>query len=144
MADQKKGSTKKKKIAVLGWGSLIWDTTANQEFDRLHGKWMSDGPVLNLEFPRKSKKSRAGALTLVIDPKHGVPCTVAYALSTRSDSAEAREDLCRPEGTSAERIGLFLANTPANCPLSQQCACLKDGPGDERNPVLLYIYALSS
>jgi hypothetical protein len=69
MADQMKVSTKNKKIAVLGWGSLIWDTTANQEFDRLRGNWRYDGPVLNLEFSRKSKKSRAGALTLVIDPK---------------------------------------------------------------------------
>jgi hypothetical protein len=108
---QKKVSTKKKKIAVLGWGSLIWDTKANQEFDRLHGKWMSDGPVLNLEFSRKST-SRAGALTLVIDRKHGALCTVVYAFSTRSDPAEAIEDLCGREGTGDENIGQFLADDP--------------------------------
>lgn len=48
--------------------------------------------MLNLG-PSRKLKSRAGALTLVIDPKHGVPCTVAYALGTRSDPAEAREVL---------------------------------------------------
>lgn len=108
MADQEKVSTKKK-IAILGWGSLIWDARSNQEFDRLHGKWMPGGPVLNLEFSRKSTKTRAGALTLVIDPKHGSPCEVVYAISTRSDPVEAIEDLCRREGTRAEKIGRFFA-----------------------------------
>jgi len=110
MADQEKVSTEKKKIAILGWGSLIWDAKANRAFDRLHGEWMWHGPVLKLEFSRKSKTSRAGALTLVIDPKHGAPCTVVYALSTRSGPAEAIEDLRRREGTSAENIGRFLAD----------------------------------
>lgn len=100
----------KKRIAVLGWGSLIWDAEANREFDRLHEEWLSDGPVLSLEFSRKSEKSRAGALTLAIDPKHGAPCMVAYALSKRSDPAEAVKDLCRREGTCTANIGLFFTD----------------------------------
>jgi hypothetical protein len=96
----------KKKIAILGWGSLIWDVEDNREFNQLHEEWKCDGPVLGLEFSRKSC-TRAGALTLVIDPKHGAPCTVAWALSTRPDLAEAIEDLRLREKTSAKKIGRF-------------------------------------
>lgn len=53
-----------------------------------------------------------GDVTLVIDPKHGALCTVVYALSTRSDPAEAIEDLRCREDTSAEKIGRFLADDP--------------------------------
>jgi hypothetical protein len=74
---------------------------------------MPDGPVLNLEFSRKSKKSRAGALTLVIDPKHRVPRIVVYLLSTQSDLSKAVEDLRRREGTSAHNIAVFLAGKMA-------------------------------
>jgi hypothetical protein len=102
----------KKRIAILGWGSLIWDAEANREFDRVHEEWLPDGPVLTLEFSRKSE-TRAGALTLVIDPKHGAPCTVTYTLSKRSDPAEAVEDLRRREGTRAANIGrLFTDVSP--------------------------------
>lgn len=52
------------KIAILGWGSLIWDE--RPEFDSHHEEWTSGGPVLQLEFSRISE-SRKGALTLVID-----------------------------------------------------------------------------
>jgi hypothetical protein len=61
------------KIAILGWGSLIWDK--REEFERLHGPWQSDGPSLKIEFSRISS-TRGGALTLVIDPHHGAICTV--------------------------------------------------------------------
>lgn len=32
------------KIAILGWGSLIWDK--RPDFDDRHGKWEPDGPEL--------------------------------------------------------------------------------------------------
>lgn len=48
-------------IAILGWGSLLWDE--RPEFDQHHGVWQFDGPHLNLEFSRKSS-SRENALTL--------------------------------------------------------------------------------
>ena len=45
------------RIALLGWGSLLWDE--DEEFDDLHGRWRYDGPALKLEFSRISK-SRGG------------------------------------------------------------------------------------
>ncbi len=77
----------------------------------MHEEWLPDGPVLNLEFSRKSE-TRAGALTLVIDPKHGAPCTVKYALSKRSDPAKAVEDLRCREGRAANIGLLFTDGSP--------------------------------
>jgi hypothetical protein len=48
------------RIAVLGWGSLIWDP--HPIFDQHHRDWQFDGPRLNLEFSRISK-TRAGVVT---------------------------------------------------------------------------------
>ncbi|MHC2302867.1 hypothetical protein [Rhizobium mongolense] len=59
------------RIAILGWGSLIWDQ--RPEFDMHHKGWLRGGPVLMLEFSRISE-SRKSALTLVIDNTHGEPC----------------------------------------------------------------------
>jgi cation transport regulator ChaC len=91
------------KIAILGWGSLLWDKT-HRKFDRHHGAWKFDGPVLKLEFSRKSA-SRLNALTLVIDTIHGEECKVAYALSKRRTVEKALEDLQEREGTSQRNIG---------------------------------------
>lgn len=72
-------------IAILGWGSLLWDTS-HKDFDEQREDWRFDGPALKLEFSRKSAKRRLNALTLVIDPTHGQSCQVAYALSKRASS----------------------------------------------------------
>lgn len=84
---------KNHQIAILGWGSLLWDEENNRHFDRLHGPWMLDGPDLQLEFSRKSQ-TRSGALTLVIDSKHGAASTVAYAISTRAEPQAAINATC--------------------------------------------------
>lgn len=91
-----------KRIALLGWGSLLWDS--GTAFDAWHEPWCDDGPVLKIEFSRVSS-SRGGALTLVIDPENGVPLRVAYCLSRRSSGAEAIEDLRAREGTTRRHIG---------------------------------------
>ncbi|HOW68396.1 MAG TPA: hypothetical protein P5055_13320 [Candidatus Paceibacterota bacterium] len=52
-------------IAILGWGSLIW----NPRDLPITGDWQGDGPVLPIEFTRISDNGR---LTLVIDERHGV------------------------------------------------------------------------
>ena len=96
------------KIAILGWGSLLWDKT-HREFDRHHGEWKLDGPVLGLEFSRKSA-SRLNALTLVIDPVRGQACRVAYALSKRRTVEKALADLQAREGTSPRNIGCVFAD----------------------------------
>lgn len=78
-------------IAILGWGSLLWEGGA--DFDRQHEDWQFDGPTLRLEFSRIST-SRLGALTLVIDPQHGSPATIAWCLSKRERPDDA---IGRPE-----------------------------------------------
>ena len=65
------------KIAVLGWGSLIW----NKGKLRLTTNWTDGGPVLPIEFSRISDDGR---LTLVIDERHGVDVPTRYAFSSLS------------------------------------------------------------
>lgn len=91
------------RIAVLGWGSLIWDL--DDLAPRVSGPWqMGGGPELPMEFARVSPKRR-GALVVVLDPEHGTPCpTHAIASSARS-VAEAAAHLAARERTAIERIG---------------------------------------
>jgi thymidylate synthase (FAD) len=59
-----KKQIKMKKIAVLGWGSLIWDP---QKLKIKCTKWNCDGPRIPIEFARISGKNK-DKLTLVITP----------------------------------------------------------------------------
>jgi hypothetical protein len=94
------------KIAILGWGSLLWDTRPNfLPFLKQIGPWLRGGPRLPLEFSRISK-SRGGALTLVIDAAHGTETIVSYSVSKRNLTLTAVEDLRVREGpTRKEWIG---------------------------------------
>lgn len=94
------------KIALLGWGSLLWDNCP--EFDEHHEVWLADGPILKLEFSRVSER-RGNALTLVIDEKNGEPCQVAYTFSTRATVDDAICDLRCREGTILKKIGCYVA-----------------------------------
>jgi hypothetical protein len=94
-------------IVILGWGSLLWDT--RPEFDDQHGSWQLDGPEIKIEFSRVSQ-TRGGALTLVIDPKNGEVCRVAYAASRRRDPEDAICDLRSREGTTRSNIGFLFAD----------------------------------
>lgn len=90
------------KIAILGWGSLIWDKRDLP----IVGDWQKDGPKLRIEFSRISKKGeRAGCLTLVIDERSEEESISLYAASPRTDLAQAIADLCAREGTSSDDIG---------------------------------------
>lgn len=93
------------KMAILGWGSLLWDN--NAEFDAQHNEWVFDGPELKIEFSRVSE-SCGRALTLVIDTKNGAPCRVAYTFSRRKDPEDAICDLRTREGTSRKNIGFYF------------------------------------
>lgn len=100
------------KIAILGWGSLLWE--GGEQFENQHSAWQYDGPSLKLEFSRISS-SRLGALTLVIDPEHGSMTTVAWCLSKRNDPLDAICDLRCREGTTVQNIGrVFLGNMRRN------------------------------
>jgi hypothetical protein len=64
------------KIACLGWGSLVWQP---REL-KIQNKWFSDGPLLPIEFTRKSDKGE-GRITLIIDIK-AMPVRSLWALMT--------------------------------------------------------------
>ena len=100
------------RIALLGWGSLLWDR--RREFDDCHAPWRHDGPTLPIEFSRVSS-SRSGALTLVIDPDNGVPVTVAWSLSRRRRIDQAIEDVRKRECTSERNIGWLSGNEARSC-----------------------------
>ena len=94
-------------IAILGWGSLLWDKRL--EFDEQHEEWQFDGPSLKIEFSRVSK-TRNGALTLVLDAKNGKECKVAYALSKRKEPDDAICDVRNREGTTQKNVGFHFAD----------------------------------
>ena len=93
------------KIAILGWGSLLWERRI--EFDEQHEDWKFDGPSLKLEFSRISQ-TRNKALTLVLDLKNGQLCQVAYAYSKRKNPDDAVCDLRCREGTGLKNIGVYF------------------------------------
>jgi hypothetical protein len=97
------------KVAILGWGSLLWDQRA--EFDAHHEAWKFDGPSLKLEFSRISR-TRFNSLTLVLDyrNRNGNMCQVAYALSKRNNPDDAICDLRCREGTVRRNIGFCFAD----------------------------------
>jgi len=94
-------------IAILGWGSLLWDK--RPEFDEQREDWRFDGPSLMIEFSRVSKK-RNGALTLVLDTKNGKSCQVAYALSKRQNPDDAICDVRSREGTTLKNVGFYFVD----------------------------------
>jgi len=90
------------RIAILAWGSLIWDRRDLP----ITGDGQRGGPVLPIEFSRISTRGeRAGCLTLVIDEQHGANVPTRFALSTRTNLDDAIADLRTREGTSSDRIG---------------------------------------
>ena len=98
------------KIAVLGWGSLLWDKGHPRQKAFLEslidGNWNNDGPEIPIEFSRISSGTpRTNILTLVIDDQHGAVCQVAWRLSKGDKVEKALEDLRVREGTNICQIG---------------------------------------
>ena len=79
------------KIAVLAWGSLIWEPR-NLE---IATGFVPFGPVLPIEFSRVSEGKR---LTLVIDAANGAPCRTYVAQSSCADLDSALLNLWVREG----------------------------------------------
>lgn len=86
------------KIAIIAWGSLVWDPRTLQ----IVGNWSNNGPTLKIEF---SRVSTDGRLTLVIDPDNGEEVKTYCAQSKRNDLGDAIADLRDREGTTRKRIG---------------------------------------
>lgn len=90
-------------IAILGWGSLVWDL--DDLAASVEGPWaLRAGPRLPLEFSRVSAKRLMG-LVVAIDPADGVPCPTHAIRSRRGAIAEARADLAARERAPLHRIG---------------------------------------
>lgn len=89
------------KIAILGWGSLIWQPK-ELEFDK-EFKWKENGPTLPIEFARISKDGR---LTLVITAS-GTTVPVLYTLSKYHSLNEAILNLAVREGVGRKSIGNY-------------------------------------
>jgi hypothetical protein len=89
-------------IAILGWGSLIWnakDLNYNNEIG-----WIDAGPFLPIEFSRISKNR---SLTLVIS-KDGCRVQTLYSLSNEKTINAALENLRKREGTNINNVGYYL------------------------------------
>jgi hypothetical protein len=93
------------KIAILGWGSLVWNPE-NLEIDKTKGQngWLSDGPMLPIEFARISNDGR---LTLVIVPGKDEIKTL-YSISRFVDLDHVILDLACREGCPKSKIGYFV------------------------------------
>lgn len=91
-------------IAVLGWGSLIWDP---RELQLADFAWHLDGPKLPIEFARISEadpKTGLPRLTLVLH--EGSPeIPTLWALSAHSELSEACANLGRRERREEGAVG---------------------------------------
>lgn len=87
------------KIAILGWGSLIWNPQ-NLNYNKELG-WNTEGPYLPIEFSRISSNGR---LTLVIE-KNAEMLKTLFAISHYEKLDEALLDLAVREGCSKGKIG---------------------------------------
>lgn len=85
-------------IACLGWGSLIWQPK-NLKAQKV---WFQDGPMLPIEFTRKSDKGK-GRITLIID-NAAKPVRCLWTLMTTENLNEAKESLKDREGTNDKNI----------------------------------------
>ncbi len=85
------------KIAVIGWGSLVWDPK-RLDMDPV---WRKDGPDLPVEFLRVSGGNR---LTLVISEGFPTQMTL-WTLSRKTTLKDAAANLRSREGTIDRNIG---------------------------------------
>ena len=89
-----------KKIAVIAWGSLVWDKRSL----RIADKFECTGPRLPIEFCRISGDGR---LTLVIDETNGAECPTYQACSSFDDLEAAIKNLSEREGTNLTNVGFI-------------------------------------
>lgn len=93
-------------IACLGWGSLVWDPRSLP----VRREWFTDGPLLPIEFARKSRDDR---VTLVLLDKAPVNRSL-WALMSVSELQPAKEALADREGMTGndktKHIGCWSIN----------------------------------
>lgn len=89
------------KIAILGWGSLIWQPK-ELKFETNIG-WIENGPILPIEFARISKDGR---LTLVITA-NGTDVKTLYSVSSFDSLELVVLNLAVREGSGRKSIGYY-------------------------------------
>ena len=99
------------KIAVVAWGSLVWDP---REL-KTAAAFTPNGPLLPIEFCRISADGR---LTLVIDEDVGAVCTTYSAESALDDLDQAIENLRVREGTNTREVGFVEPASGRESPIA--------------------------
>jgi hypothetical protein len=102
------------RIAILGWGSLLWDPRELQ----LATPFELAGPNLPIEFCRISKNRR---LTLIIDETFGTLCQTYAAVSAFDNLDDAVENLrLREEMPNAADVGVIITASPERSALAAE------------------------
>jgi len=97
------------RIAIIGWGSLLWDLDDLEP--HVSGDWFVDqGPTLPIEFALVSRK-RNRALAAVIDHTVGEHCAASVIESSKQSLPEALGDLARRERCDGQHIGAVHRDT---------------------------------
>ncbi len=103
------------RIAIIGYGSLIWDLDNLAPF--VTGDWqLGAGPALPVEFSRISPK-RKKALVLVVDPSLDHQCATCVINSNRQDLDQAITDLAARERCDRQMIGYVSSSGKFHRPL---------------------------
>ena len=101
------------KVAILGWGSLIWNPqNLRLVVNENNQIWFKGGVQLPIEFARISSDGR---LTLVIKDKAD-NVTTLFAISSFENLDEAILDLAIREGCSKNKIGYCVKQRKEICP----------------------------
>ena len=96
------------KIAILGWGSLVWNPG---DLAISHDGWHSDGPLLPIEFARISGHGNAPPrLTLVLRADAEYVQT-QWAQSSHEELARAIDNLAAREKTVEAKIGYLKSGS---------------------------------
>ena len=112
------------RIAILGWGSLIWDLEILAP--HTSGDWLMEaGPRLPMEFSRISPKRKLG-LVVCLDPVLGVECTTNVIQSTKYDITHTIDDLATRERAQLGLIGAVHADGLQKGRMPDVCTAVAD------------------